>query len=282
MQRIRILILLAVVPLVAGFSLDNAMVPQSEILSGGPPKDGIPALTNPPLVLPREDEASYLRDGDRVIGLVLEGEPIAVPLSILWWHEIVNLKVGDLEMAVSHCPLTGSSLAFDRGGVGGAEFGVTGLLYKNNLIMYDRQTETWWQQASGLGIVGEQMGTQLEFVPSQIISLDEFEATYPDGVVLSRATGFDRDYGRNPYPGYDRADEPPFLFSGTADGRIAPKERVATTGVGDQAIAFASDHRIARVEGLRVLGVVGDPALELLSRHDRIHCDTEAGKTNLR
>jgi hypothetical protein len=83
------------------------------------------------------------------------------------------------------------------------------------------------------------MGTQLEFLPVQIISLDAFESTYPGGEVLSRETGFRRSYGRNPYPGYDRADESPFLFSGTADGRIAPKERVATAGVGDQAIAFA-------------------------------------------
>jgi hypothetical protein len=105
--------------------------------------------------------------------------------------------------------------------------------------MYDRQTESWWQQATGTAIVGEQMGTRLEALPAQIISLDAFEAAYPDGTVLSRETGHVRDYGRNPYPGYDRADDSPFLYFGTIDGRIAPKERVATVGEGDQAVAFA-------------------------------------------
>jgi hypothetical protein len=141
-------------------------ISKSEIFNGGPGKDGIPALTNPPLVLPREDEASFLRDGDRVIGLVVEGEPIAVPLGILWWHEIVNLEAGGRRLAVTHCPLTGSSLAFDRDPLGGVELGVSGLLYRNNLMMYDRSDdESLWPQMLRRAGCGAKPGTALAMFP---------------------------------------------------------------------------------------------------------------------
>jgi len=161
-------------------------------------------------------------------------------MAIMTWHEIVNDKLGDTPVAVTFCPLCNTALAFARSLDGVVlDFGTSGNLYLSNLVMYDRQTETWWQQSGGRGIVGEQMGAQLEVLPAQIISLDDFRATWPDGDILSRETGSIRPYGTNPYPGYDRAAEAPWNYFGTADGRIAPKERVATAGEGDQAIAFA-------------------------------------------
>ncbi|MFV2062955.1 MAG: DUF3179 domain-containing protein [Chloroflexota bacterium] len=219
------------------FSISS--IPYSEILSGGPPKDGIPAIDDP--VFESIEAARTWVDGQApVIALELNGEAKAYPMAIMIWHEIANDTLGGEPVVVTFCPLCNTALVF-KATVDGEvkDFGTTGNLYLSNLVMYDRQTETWWQQGTGLGVVGEQMGTQLEFLPAQIISLDEFENTYPGGEVLSRETGVQRSYGRNPYPGYDRADQSPFLFSGITDGRIAPKERVATAGTGDQAIAFA-------------------------------------------
>jgi hypothetical protein len=138
--------------------------------------------------------------------------------------------------------------------------------------MYDRQTESWWQQATGESIVGELMGTQLRSLPAQIVSLDAFAAAYPEGTVLSRETGHLRDYGRNPYPGYDRADDAPFLYVGTVDGRIAPKERVATVGAGEQAIAFAYPE-LSEV-GVATATVDGEPVVVLWAPGTRSALDT--------
>jgi hypothetical protein len=117
--------------------------------------------------------------------------------------------------------------------------------------MYDRQTESWWQQATGIGIVGDLTGARLEFIPSQLIGLDQFAAAYPDGVVMSRDTGHVRDYGRNPYTGYDTPDLQPFLFAGVTDGRLGPKERVVTLGQQDSAAPISLP-----LTELRTVGVV--------------------------
>jgi hypothetical protein len=210
-----------------------------DVIGGGPSKDGIPAIDDPAYES-IADARTWMDGLSPVIALEVSEEARAYPMAVMTWHEIANDTLGGEPVTVTFCPLCNTALAFERTiDEVVHDFGTSGNLLNSNLIMYDRQTESWWQQATGTSIVGEQMGSQLEFLPAQIISLDEFEAAYPDGDVLSRDTGFDRDYGRNPYPGYDRADESPFLFSGTADGRIAPKERVATVGEGGDAIAFA-------------------------------------------
>jgi hypothetical protein len=144
----------------------NCSIPTSEIFNGGPGKDGIPALSNPELAGHGEPGTEYLVDQDRVVGLVLEDEVIAIPLNIFWWHEIVNLDLGNRSVAVTHCPLTGSSMAFDRGGVGGAEFGVSGLLYQNNLILHNRNAkESLWPQMLRGARCGDLTGTELAMVP---------------------------------------------------------------------------------------------------------------------
>ena len=224
-----------------GWSTDFSIssVHFDDIVSGGPPKDGIPAIDEPRFES-IADARTWMDGRSPVIALEVEGDVRAYPMAIRTWHEIVNDTLGGEPVTVTFCPLCNTAIAFERTIDGVVhDFGTSGNLLASNLIMYDRQTESWWQQATGTSIVGELMGTQLAFLPAQIISLDEFEATYPDGDVLSRETGHVRDYGRNPYPGYDRADDSPFLYSGTTDGRIAPKERVATVGEGGDAIAFA-------------------------------------------
>ncbi|MCI0634313.1 MAG: DUF3179 domain-containing protein, partial [Actinobacteria bacterium] len=135
--------------------------------------------------------------------------------------------------------LCNTALVFEREVDGVVhDFGTTGNLRFSDLVMYDRQTESWWQQATGEAIVGERTGSRLTFLPAQIVSLADFESTHPTGDVLSRETGYFRDYGRNPYVGYDTVDQNPFLFDGELDGRLPPKERVVTVGEGSGGTAF--------------------------------------------
>jgi len=178
-------------------------MPYSEILSGGPPKDGIPPIDNPKFISVT-DANKWLKDREPVVFVQVGDDARAYPIQILIWHEIVNDTVGGEPLLISFCPLCNTAIAFKRTFDGKVfDFGTTGRLRYSNLIMYDRQTETWWQQATGDAIAGEQTGAQLEFYPAAMISWSEFKSQYPNGKVLSRETGYSRDYGRNPYFGYD-------------------------------------------------------------------------------
>lgn len=216
----------------------RARVDLGEFLGGGPPKDGIPAI-DAPRFESIETARTWLDDRSPVILLEAEGEARAYPIAILMWHEIVNDTLGGAPVVVTFCPLCNTALVFERelGGVT-YDFGTTGNLRFSDLVMYDRQTESWWQQATGEAIVGELTGTRLAFLPAQIVSLGAFADAHPAGDVLSRDTGHRRDYGRNPYVGYDEAGDRPFLYSGVIDGRLAPKERVLTVGTGVEATAY--------------------------------------------
>ncbi len=218
------------------FSLHT--VPYDEFLSGGVPRDGIPPLDAPQFES-IADADSWLEDVQPVVSLEINGQARAYPLAILTWHEIANDSVGGVPVSVTFCPLCNSAVAFDRR-VGGAtlDFGVSGNLRNSDLVMWDRQTESWWQQLTGEGIVGAYAGYRLELVPAQLISWGDFKAAFPDADVLSRETGHSRDYGRNPYSGYDRVDQSPFLFNGEPDGRLLPMERVAALTLDGQPLAF--------------------------------------------
>jgi len=206
---------------------------------GGVGRDQIPALTDPRFVPAGNDEASYLLPTDRVVGLVVEGRALAIPHNILWWHEIVNLNLPGLQVAVTYCPLTGSAIAFDRAAVDGAEFGVSGLLFQNNLIMFDRSgLETLWPQMLGLGACGLRKGLVLPRVPVTEMTWQAWLGRHPNTEVVSGETGFSRDYTRYPYGEYERLDEPPFI-PGHRDPRRPPKERVlGVAGPQGDALAF--------------------------------------------
>jgi hypothetical protein len=162
-----------------------------------------------------------------VIVLRMEKDARAYPLQILMYHEIVNDTVNGVPVAVTFCPLCNASIVFERRAADRVlDFGTTGRLRFSDLVMYDRQTESWWQQFTGKGIVGHYAGADLKKVPSEIVSFADFMAAHPTGLVLSRQTGFPRPYGRNPYAGYDRIDQSPFLFTGKKDDRLPPMERV--------------------------------------------------------
>jgi len=203
-----------------------------EIISGGPPKDGIPALDRPRFVAPAA--ASWLDPREPVIAVVVGDRARAYPLQILIYHEIVNDTLAGMPLAVTFCPLCNAALVFDRRLDGRLlDFGTTGLLRKSDLVMYDRQTESWWQQFTGRAIIGELDGATLAQHPAQIVSFAEFRSGYPDGQVLSRETGHDRPYGRNPYRGYDAIDNQPFLFDDPTDPRLPAMERVLAVSLGD-------------------------------------------------
>lgn len=202
------------------------------------PQDAIPALDEPGFE--SVPEVGWLDDQEPVITLEIDGEARAYPLQIMTWHEIVNDEVADTPVAVTFCPLCNTAIAFERPEVEGevTTFGTSGKLINSNLLMYDRATESLWPQVTGQALTGELQGRTLERIPAQIVSWADFRTSFPEGDVLSRETGFDRRYGDNPYPGYDDVDNPPFLFRGEVDGRLAAVERVLGVRSGDKAVAF--------------------------------------------
>lgn len=216
-------------------------IPYDEILSGGPPRDGIPSIDAPQFIS-QEEATEWLAGNEPVIALEIEGDVRAYPLQILTWHEIVNDTVGGIPVAVTFCPLCNSAIVFDRRLDGEVyEFGTSGLLRHSDLIMYDRTTESLWQQFTGEAIVGDLVGKRLTFISAPLISFDDFRSAYPEGVVLSRETGFNRRYGTNPYAGYDRIGQDPFLFRGETDERLPAMARVVTVSVGDVSVAYPYD-----------------------------------------
>lgn len=215
----------------------------AEIFSGGPPKDGIPAITGPQFIdVAKENDLGGL---EPVVVVELEGEtPRAYPIRYLTWHEIVNDRIGDIPIAVTFCPLCNSAVTFDARAAGrDLEFGVSGKLRYSDMVMYDRNTESWWQQFIGEAIIGELAGTRLTVLPSWLESWQSYAARHPDGLVMARPAGHRRDYGRNPYANYDRSATP-FLYRGdppphgirslsrvvAVGGRAWPLERLAEAG----------------------------------------------------
>ena len=213
-------------------------VPLTELQSGGPPKDGIPAIDHPKFVS-TTDAGGWLKPVEPVIALTVGGESRAYPMQILVWHEIVNDTVDGVPVTVTFCPLCYTAIAFDRRAAGRVlDFGTTGNLRRSDLVMYDRQTESWWQQVLGQAIVGDLTGSQLTILPASIVSWAAFRTAHPEGKVLSSDTGFNRSYGSNPYRGYDQANTQPFLFDGKPDARLSPKEHVVTVSLGGEDVAY--------------------------------------------
>ena len=217
--------------------LTKRAVSLGEIVSALAP-DSIPALNDPQFVTIEEADA-WLGPEDPVISFVVNGDARAYPLQILTWHEIVNDVVGGEPVIVTYCPLCNSAIAFSRIVDGETRtFGVSGSLRQNDLIMYDRQNETLWQQLTGEAIVGQDVGTVLEFLPAQLVSFAEFTAAFPDGQVLSQETGHSRPYGQNPYVFYDGQSSTLFPLSEFDRETLEAKERVLTVEINDDPVAF--------------------------------------------
>jgi Protein of unknown function (DUF3179) len=236
-------------------SFPAPLVELNDIRSGGPPPDGIPPLDEP-LFLPT-CAVDFLGDNEPVAALTIDGETRAYPMQILIWHEIVNDVVAGTPVSITYCPLCNSAFAFNRT-VGDRllDFGTSGALYRSNLVMYDRQTESLWIQFTNQAVVGALTGTTLETFPMRIVSWADFRDSQPDSLVLSTDTGFSRDYGRNPYPGYDDVGTSPFLFDGENDPRLAAKTRILGISLnGDDVAIVRDDLLVQQVMDIEVGGV---------------------------
>ncbi len=215
----------------------------SEIMSGGPPKDGIPAIDNPRFT--DVSKVKGLADTVPVISFTLNGESKAYPLGILMRHEIVNDRIGGIPVAVTYCPLCNAAIVFDARLDGKVlDFGTTGKLRNSDLVMYDRQTESWWQQFLGEGIVGSMTGKRLEMLPSRIEAFGRYKKAHPNGKVLLSAFG-GSSFGANPYVGYDSSAQP-FLYRGLLPNGIPALMRVVA--VGDEAWSMALLRKKKRIE----------------------------------
>ncbi len=204
-------------------------VPNGDFVGGGVGSNAVPTLQNPTLVAPDHAGASYVTDEDRVIGVVVDGEPIAVPYWIMYKHEVVNLDPPTgASVAVTYCPLTATALAFDRTPIGGAELGVSGALFRNNLVLYDRNDEfSLWLQMWGQARCGVRDGTVLPQIPTLDLTWGAWKRLHPDTRVVSSDTGFNRDYSVNPYRIYEQVgNEGTVQEQSNPDSRRLNKERV--------------------------------------------------------
>ena len=229
--------ILALAVLVSGFDFSRHSIPIEDIESGGPGKDGIPALHNPRFV--GAAQAGFLLDADRVLGLSRGGEAKAYPLRILNWHELVNDELGGLPVLITYCPLCGTGMAFDPVLKGKRyTFGVSGLLYNSDVLMYDLQTESLWSQIKREAVTGPMTGTRLQPVFLVHTTWGEWRREHPDTKVLSDRTGYDRDYERDPYAEYRRSRGLWFAVQ-KSSAHFHPKEWVLGVVIGGAAKAYA-------------------------------------------
>ena len=211
-------------PVKNGFDLANSTIPDSKILSGGPPRDGIPSIDKPRFL--SAEKAKYLKSEDRVLGITFAGESRAYPIRILNWHEIVNDVIKGHSVAVTFCPLCGSGIVY-KADIDGKpyKFGVSGLLYNSDVLLYDRETETLWSQILSKAVSGRLVDKKLEVIPSSHTSWQAWKKKHPNTKVLSNETGFVRDYQRSPYGTYD-SDVSTYFPVEFKSKKYHPKERV--------------------------------------------------------
>jgi hypothetical protein len=202
----------------------RATIDLAEIISGGPSKDGIPSIDDPQFT--PAGEVNGLAPEEPVVSLILGEDARAYPLRVMIWHEIVNDVVAGIPVTVTYCPLCNTGIVFDRRLDGRTlDFGTTGKLRNSDLVMYDRQTESWWQQFGGDAIVGDLAGRSLKILSSRLESLKSFRERAPEGRVLVPNDPRFRPYGSNPYVGYDQAPRP-FLFTGSLPKNVPAMMRV--------------------------------------------------------
>jgi hypothetical protein len=247
---------------------ENNIVPLDQIVSGGPPPDGIPSIDKPKFISIQEAD-KYLEDSELVLGLNINGDIRAYPLQILVWHEIVNDKVGGIPVAVTYCPLCftnqvfNSTIADDKGKAVILEFGTSGKLYNSNLVMYDRTSKSLWSQAMAQGIVGKYSGVKLERIPFDIAYWKEWKQLYPESKVLSRETGSTKPYGADPYGDYYTSRDVLFPVSNT-DDRLGLKEIV----VGFESEGQYKGYKLQEIEDKKVINdQVNGRSIALFSLH---------------
>ncbi len=253
-------------PTMNGFQVGGASIPVDEIRHGGPPRDGIPAIDAPRFV--PAHEAGFLKPADRVLGVARGGIARAYPIAILNWHEVVNDHFDGEPVAVTFCPLCGTGMAFGARVAGrDLAFGVSGLLYNSDVLLYDRQTESLWSQIMAEAVAGPMQGTKLDFLPTAHTTWAEWRERHPHSEVLSPDTGFRRDYGRDPYADYVDSEDLMFPVR-FRDERFHPKEQVIGVSVDGRHKAYLFS---------RLMHVGGDQIEdEIAGQRIRIEFDAEA------
>ena len=255
-----------------GFDVSDASISTLAIQRGGPPKDGIPAIDRPKFVAASQ---ARLADGDRVLGVALNGIARAYPVRILNWHEVVNDRVGDRAIAVTYCPLCGTGMAFEAGSATGAlGFGISGLLYNSDVLLYDRKTQSLWSQILQTAVSGPSKGSKLVALPLTHTSWADWRRRHPATQVLSTDTGFTRDYARDPYADYDRVQS--LLFEVQhRDDRFPLKEWVLGIDIGGRTKAYPFSVLARRVDARgELIDSVGGKRLRV--RYDAAHGTAEA------
>ncbi|MFK8026950.1 MAG: DUF3179 domain-containing protein [Gammaproteobacteria bacterium] len=217
----------------------NTIVVLGDMVEGGPGKDGIPSIDQPEFETIQSAE-KWLDDREPVVVFSNNGQTKAYPLQILIYHEIVNDQLGEQKISVTYCPLCNAAMVFSRWHKGKLlDFGTSGKVYTNNLVMYDRQSESWWLQFTGEAVVGDYAGDSLKLLPSQIVSFKQFKDAHPLGEVLTNRTGFNKRYGTNPYVNYDSRKVPiAWFYRKPFDDRLPVMERVLGLVEGENAMAF--------------------------------------------
>lgn len=220
----------------SSFNVKKASIPVEQIFHGGPPKDGIPSLTNPSFV--PASSASYMKAPDRVIGVSHKGKTRAYPLKILSWHECVNDTIEGKPIAVTYCPLCDSSAVFERMVEGEVlEFGISGLLYQSNMLLFDRrddpQEESLWSQLMGEAVAGPKTGTELKCLPFQLMSWEAWKELYPGTSVLTIYTGHSRCYDINSYEDYFNSERLVYPINHHSE-QFEKKEQILGLRIGNQ------------------------------------------------
>jgi hypothetical protein len=254
-----------------GFDLSDASIPVTEIVSGGPPRDAIRALERPSVL--GASDAPW-GDSERILGLVVRGEARAYPLAILDWHELVNDTLGGIPILVSYCPLCGTGMIFERKIDGRARlFGVSGLLYRSDLLLFDRETESLWSQIQAVAVSGPMMGSRLKLLRSEHRSWGQWVSEHPKTTVLSPDTGYLRSYGRSPYVAYESTDR--LYFSAPHDPRYAAKTPTLGIRTADGNIRAYPAPEVIRANG-SLRERLGDVQLEIRYDEERRQFEVEA------
>ena len=251
--------------------LQKHIVPLDQIVGGGPPTDGIPSIDNPKFVTVQEASNNFLSDSNLVLGLNINGDIRAYPLLILVWHEIINDKVGGIPVAVTYCPLCFTNQVFNRTlNDDVLQFGKSGKLYNNNLVMYDRTSKSLWSQALGEGIVGKYAGQKLQRIPFDISYWRDWKQLYPNSKILSKDTGFSRPYGADPYGDYYTNNQVYFPVS-NHDNRLGLKEKIVGLEGGSAGRAQYKAYKLQQIETQKVINDdIGGKPVTLFSLYPAI------------
>ena len=220
-----------------GFNLTDAIIPTQQIFRGGPPRDGIPSIDSPKFLTANKN--TFIKSKDRILGIVINHQARAYPIKILNWHEIVNDRIGDQFFVITYCPLCGSGVAFSS--LINSKpliFGVSGLLYNSDVLLYDRHTDSLWSQIMKKGVSGRMAGVKLKQIPLAHTTWEAWKRQYPSTQILSTQTGFSRNYSKNPYTGYEKSRQLYFDVSQKSPNLYHPKEQVLGVEIGNTFKAY--------------------------------------------